>query len=344
MNFRIHIDISGLGNSGKGIISDYLMEFNDVYVPRKDFEFNLLRAPGGLMDMHYSLVTNWTPIRSDDSIRRFKKVVKRLGARTKLSTLKEMLNAAGYRYEDFFPGFYSRSNQFFEDIISFTYHGLWPYVDYNSNTFQLLSKRVRGKIKRKAIREEIYFSSADKLTEKICEYTYDILNLAIDKNYFLYATHNAFEPFETERYLSLFKNSKSIIVIRDPRDIYTNVIEGNKAKSGFYKRMDPSYYNLSAASSIDTFILYQKKMLSYLHKYENERVLIICFEDFICNYDQTSKIINTFLGLENEKHVRKQELFDPSKSIKNVGRYKNFHDQQNIIKIEHELSDLWNFR
>ena len=66
-----HVDITGLGNSGKAIVSDYLMEFNNIYVPRKDFEFNLLRAPGGLMDMYYGLVENWTPIRSDDSIRRF---------------------------------------------------------------------------------------------------------------------------------------------------------------------------------------------------------------------------------------------------------------------------------
>ena len=60
-NFNTHVDIAGFGNSGKSIVSDYLKEFKNIYVPRKDFEFNLLRGPGGLIDMHYGLVENWTP-------------------------------------------------------------------------------------------------------------------------------------------------------------------------------------------------------------------------------------------------------------------------------------------
>ena len=34
---KIHVDITGLGNSGKAIVSDDLMEVKNTYVPRKDF-------------------------------------------------------------------------------------------------------------------------------------------------------------------------------------------------------------------------------------------------------------------------------------------------------------------
>ena len=343
MKFKLHVDLSGLGNSGKGIISDYLLEFDNTYVPAKDLEFNLLRAPGGLMDMHYSLVENWTPIRSDNSIRRFKKLIKRLGSRTKFKSTSEMFNAAGFRYEDFYPGFFNLTNNFLNDVISFSYRGLWPYVDYSSGTFDLIFKRIFSKLNRKIILEKIYFSDVENFSKKINDYTYGILDLAINKEFDVYTTHNAFEPFEAERYLNIMKKSKLIVVKRDPRDLYTNITLGNKEKSGFYKKMKPSFYNLSAASNLNDFILYQKKMLTYLQNLKHQNLLIIDFAEFICNYEYVSKKINLFLGLKKENHVNKFKYFNPKKSIKNVGIYKNFSDINSIKLIENKLENYWDF-
>ena len=91
--------------------------------------------------MYYGLVENWTPIRSDESIRRFIKLTRRLGSRINFKSPKETLNAAGFRYEEFFPGFSKLTNDFIKEIITFSYEGLWPYIDYHSGTHDLVTKR-----------------------------------------------------------------------------------------------------------------------------------------------------------------------------------------------------------
>ena len=342
-NFKTHVDIAGFGNSGKSIVSDYLKEFKNIYVPRKDFEFNLLRGPGGLIDMHYGLVENWTPIRADDSIKRFVKLTKRLGSRTKFRSTDEMINAAGYKYESFYPGFFYLTDKFLKEIITFTYKGLWPYADYHSPTFNFLIKRISSKIIKKYKLTKIIFSDGMNFTEKLNDYVYSIFNLAIKKKFKIYITHNAFEPYEIDRYLKIMKNSKSILVKRDPRDVYTNIVGGNKDKSGFYKKINPTFYNISAAANLQDFILYQKKILSYLNKLENPNLLVVDFKEFINNYDSVSLEINNFLGLSYIDHTNKFKYFNPNLSIKNVGVYRNFEDKKSIQLIEKELSNYWDF-
>ena len=44
------IDISGCGNSGNSTLSDLFKKFDGFVVPHYNFEFNLLRIQGGLLD------------------------------------------------------------------------------------------------------------------------------------------------------------------------------------------------------------------------------------------------------------------------------------------------------
>ena len=338
-----HIDITGLGNSGKAIVSDYLNEFKNVVVPRKDFEFNLLRAPGGLMDMHYALVENWTPIRADDSIRRFRKLTKRLGAKINYRSPKETFNAAGFRYNDFFPGFSILTDDFLNEIITFTYKGLWPYVSYHNNTFDLVWKRVLSKFYKEIGRENIFFADGESFTDKLNKYVYGIMSLAIKHGPKIYVTHNSFEPYELDRYFQVMKNSKMIIVSRDPRDVYINIIEGNKLKSGFYKKIDPTFYNICAASNIKNFIDYQKKLLSFEKDFAHPNLLAIKFEDFIKSYELVSEKLKKFLGLSSDNHVDQYKYFDPTISIKNIGIHKKSNFSKEIKLIETELEGHYSF-
>ena len=50
----------------------------------------------------------------------------------------------------------------------------------------------------------------------------------------------------------------------------------------------------------------------------NPNALHIHFEDLIYNYDKTVHTIESFLGLSQVAHLRKQELFVPDKSIENT--------------------------
>jgi hypothetical protein len=344
MNFKMHVDISGLGNSGKSVVSDYLSEFDGVFVPRKDFEFNLLRAPGGLMDLKRSLVDYWTPIRSDDAIRRFGKLLRRLGTGINLSKPTEIIHAAGFNYESFFPGFKDLTNTFLNDLVCFEYKGVWPYLFYHCSGYHLIMDRLLSKIKGKTVLNDIYFVHDADVTEKLSSLMYQILNLGLNgKTYHTTITHNSFEPFEINDYLDLFPYSKSILVVRDPRDIYVNIVKGNNSAIPFFRKINPSYYNISAANDIDKYILYQKKTMSCLSKLNQKNILVINFDEFVTNYEEVSKNVNDFLDLNEGMHINKFKNFNPEVSKNNLGLYKKHNNQSNINKIETELDSYWNF-
>ena len=84
-------------------------------------------------------------------------------------------------------------------------------------------------------------------------------------------------------------------------------------------------------------------MLSYLQNINHPNLLIVNFNDFICNYDMISKRINNFLDLNEKNHVHKYKHFNPNISVKNVGIYKSFNDISSIKLIEKELSNYWDF-
>ena len=84
-------------------------------------------------------------------------------------------------------------------------------------------------------------------------------------------------------------------------------------------------------------------MLSFIQNVEHPNLLVIDFNDFICNYSSVSKELNNFLGLKNEDHIEKFKHFDPNTSFQNVGIYKNTEFHSSIQSIENKLSDLWDF-
>ncbi|MDA7931169.1 sulfotransferase, partial [Akkermansiaceae bacterium] len=179
--------------------------------------------------------------------------------------------------------------------------------------------------------------------DKAANYFYDIMRLGTSESAQIYCTHNGFEPFELSRYFRVLKNSRMIMVSRDPRDIYVNIVEGNKVKSGFYRKIDPNHYNICAASDIQKFIQYQKKLLSFEVAFEHPKLLRIQFEEFIGNYDHVADIIRDFLGISSSNQVDKFKYFNPSESEKNVGIYKKSKFQKEIQMIESELQDFYDF-
>ena len=68
------IDVSGIGHSGKTAVTDILREVRGFHVHDNSFEFDLLRLPDGILDLEKALCDNWSPIRSDFAIKRFKQL------------------------------------------------------------------------------------------------------------------------------------------------------------------------------------------------------------------------------------------------------------------------------
>jgi hypothetical protein len=340
----MHIDLIGVGNSGKGAVADFLSEFDCIKSMSNDFEFNLIRVPGGLFDLNLYMNERFTAIYSDDAIRRFRKVTNRLGSRTGFYGFKEIKNSAGFSYQNFFPGFNNLTDELIKKLVIYEYKGLWPYILLSDNTLNLIWKRVRNKFFPFLSNDNIFYAYNHEAGGLIKNYFYDILKLCSGKdNYQYFVTNNAFELTLLDSQLNLFNKSKCIIVVRDPRDTYINIVKGNRNMSSFYSNLKPYSFNLNCVNDIDNYIFNQRLLLEKLKTVTTDNCLIVDFNEFVLNYDTISEKICFFLGLELDSHSRPMSKFKPDISAKNINFYKEFYKEKEVVKLQNQLKDLWDF-
>lgn len=121
-------------------------------------------------------------------------------------------------------------------------------------------------------------------------------------------------------------NIKEISVYRDPRDQYVELVHYGMTTSfeDYSKRWFPMLKELKELKS-------------------NPNVLLVRFEEFVLNYEEFTKKVREFCGLDEANHVYNRFFFEPEQSRRNIGIWKNFADQETLRKIEKELPELlWN--
>ena len=337
------IDISGFGHSGKGAFSDLLREFEAYYVPHANFEFNLLRIQGGILDLRNSLVENWSPIRSDAAIRRFLKLIKRIGPKADLRFPKSLFYSNGMNYDSFFNQKFSLiSKKYIDKLIDYSYDGDWPFPMVDASPFKQFNQRFLSFFGiKKVFLNRVYVSSPRNFDIITKNYLDELLSEISNESFNNLILHNAFEPFNPVKSLRLFNNARSIIVQRDPRDIFCSAINPDH---GYRPNYEVDYHwqlkrNFLRTDSIDEFIKRQKIYYDSVNYVNHERILRIRYEDLILNYNKTLKIVYDFVGENKENHVNKFKYFNPDLSKKNIGIWKNYEKVEEINLIYNELKE-----
>lgn len=120
-------------------------------------------------------------------------------------------------------------------------------------------------------------------------------------------------PEQSGSMSKFFPDCKLIIVDRDPRDVYlsSNYV-WNTVRCG--KQIAPF------PPGAEAFCSAWKEAHERAEKYAegNKNVLFVQFEDLIYDYENATKKIAEFCGLEEKNHVRKGEILQTEKSIKNT--------------------------
>ena len=126
------------------------------------------------------------------------------------------------------------------------------------------------------------------------------------------------------------KGTKAIIVKKDPRDLYL-----------FHKYVLKNLGCFVPVDGIENYIQYIKYMYKDIENYrKNENILLIDFEDLLFKYDQTTEVINKFLGIS---YKSQKKYFDPKISIVNAKLFDRFRDTNTDI-IEQSLEEyLYHF-
>ena len=341
------IDVSGFGHSGKTTVTNLLSELNSIHVHDSNFEFGLLRYPDGLIDLQRNILDNWTPIKSDIQIKRFLKLVKKLD-----SNYSEMLN----------NNFYNLSLELVNNLVKYKTEIHWYDNLYNNKYDNSLKLSIKKIFQVLGILSS--FRKLKKQTSSNINNQKDIVNLVTNinfnvlvKNYLksllsfennIIVTNNAFEPFNPNVAISFFDDAYSIIVDRDPRDIYLSSIDSSNLfvpdfeknnKSVSLKFIEDQKRDFLGSNNIDMFIWRQKQLRESIKKDINsKRILRINYEDLILNYDNTVNTILIFLKINPNLHLNKFKFFDPKISKSNVNLWKKHKNNRDVLLIEKKLS------
>ena len=324
------VDLSGYSFSGKSAVYDLLTEFEGFFSHSKEFEFELMRVQGGILDLKNALVDNWSPIRSSEAIRNFYRLIKRIGG---LGNARSRLAGAGSNYDLIFPGFTEKSNQYIDSLVSASWECDWPFPLYSCDLASLLLKKSKKKLGFNS-KDILYLSRPTKelFISSTKSYLNSLFSEVIDSENKCLVLNNSFEPFDPDKSIELFDFAKSIIVDRDPRDIYLSAINAGSIHG---LEVGLAVTGKTVANFIDRFKIYHANPVT-----SSSNVYRIAFESIVLDYEAEVNRIRSFLGETPGSYRHKGCAFNPIQSAKNVGIWKSLNDEvliRDIKIIEREL-------
>ena len=337
------VDVSGVGNAGKGALTDLLRELDYFYVPEYWFEFDMLRVPGGLLDFRHCLLEDWSPIRSHAAYYEFIAVIEKMGLDPKFWDLMGLINSTGQRYDGRFNGqFRELSYEFANHFRVGSYQAEWGSAGLRENGFAQLIRRIARRLGfRKSMLNEVVLMDGRDFDKIAKSYLEDLYRLFIPPTCDHVVFNNGFEPFNPEPGLSML-GARQIAVTRDPRDIYVSGLNNHnvddKDKSLLAFDNDGLSKAFLATDDLDLYVLRYRLYQEKLFNGSRKDVLHVKFEELILDSQTQIKLILEFLDIDPTRHVRPNSFFIPTESKKNIGLWRDYSRKDEIRFIESKLA------
>ncbi|HTJ10965.1 MAG TPA: sulfotransferase [Dinghuibacter sp.] len=334
------VDVTGFGHSGKSSVVDFLKQYDAVFGFPNQVEFELFRVPGGLLDLYFAIYVSWNPIRATTRINEFRKLVKRIGTIQTGSRPLTYFTASGHGYEQYFNGrFIELSHRLIDKMTEQQIYTFWPYELLRMPYLTLFYKKLKSKFFNSLVSSTVYFSDRDQFIRDVRSYV-EALFAEVETNG---ATHfllsNAFDAYNPGPCLEMAGDACSIIVDRDPRDIYASLIapsEGFIPAVDQKKNMERIKKDMTGFNDIHQFIARNKIIRGNVNDPGSDRILRLRYEDFILDHERQAERVKSFIGLPAGATITRAG-FDASKSSKNIGLWKKYRDTPEIKLIESEL-------
>lgn len=323
------IGVVGYGNSGASAVMDLLMGSNELQVSKG--EWQILHQVDGILDLKHYLVECRDKIASNTALSRFEQSLHDFRAlQIRKSVRKEYIRL---------------SEKYIEDLMLCRWKG---YSAFDGNNIQGIEKNIIGRKIVRLLKELAKLVKIDFISPFSKERRFSILDAEqfklITANYFdsIFAAHgyNTEKPLVLEQFFvfsnptagnEFFKNTKVILVERDPRDVY--------ASSKFAAKYGDFNIRFFPTEKVEDFVKYYKGL--HIGVKPTSNVMIVNFENLIYEYESEVERICDFIGLTNKDGL--DAYFHPDISINNTKFYKKFPSIKKDIKyIEDELYEYIN--
>lgn len=305
------INVCGFGNSGASAVIDYLKGYNALTV-FDDYEFQLLHQIDGIGDLKYYLTTGKDRIACNGAIHRFLKCQKKGNFGAALKTI------LGKKY-------YEWAENLVDDLCVAKWHGnksSFDPIEILKPKSTRLARYLANKLCRKR-KIKKYFSildsdAFDRIVKKRIDELFAML-FGGGKDVVLDMLFSVTNPLSGMEY---FDDCKSIVVTRDPRDVYVT------------SKLHDEDSRFMPNDDVNKFVDYYKTLVNCFLSISDQRLLIIRYEDLIYDYFKTTEKIRLFLGMPSlpDNEFR---YFNPAYSQKFTNRvqlYKKHESDVTIIK------------
>ena len=312
--------ISGFGKSGSGACVSLLKEFE--FIDGLENEFRIAKDPYGLIDLEFSLVSDWEFVRHDRAINDFLAYCHMLGRDDGL------MKKAGKGFNKKLDVDFSKeSKNFIRELSSFTYYGDTLLNRYSLSAIDSFITRVRSKFGL-SNKLPMYFASptSETFVMEVQKYIKNLYkNYAEQNNLKDVILDQSVSPNNFNKTLRYFNTNKMIIIDRDPRDIFETMIRE--------KRLLGADANIF----IDKCIVWHKTArekfeLEKRNKNSSINLLELRFEDFFVNYELTISKLVEFLEIDFN-HYQKGRKFNPELMTDYVGIWEENKNQEFMKKL-----------
>lgn len=306
------VAVCGFGASGSSLILDYLSQYNSFIDPKPKehpFEFRFIKDPGGLLDLrdnilrsnyywnNYAYVQDFLNQVSISSRPYRKNII------TKLLWNYDAGSLIGFSFNKITNNNFNKiSKSFINDLYEVKFNYKWWNSYRNINFFFQILNNIKNLFYKKnesllVLNKNL---SSNSLNEKFKKYLKDVFFEMINYNLNSFSWFNTelnkiekftllldqgASPSSAKKTLEILpKNSKIIIVYRDPRDVYLST-------AGFFPK-DPESFCKIFESEVN-------KALDQKH----ENILHVQFEDFVMNSKIETDKLCKFLNIDKSNNV-----------------------------------------
>lgn len=315
----------GYHGTGAGVVDDLFREFDNVYHGTYEAEVRLLHDPDGISDLQYHLVDNPHRLSSSLVIKRFLRYCKAQNVQARKvfgdgwlqlaeEYAKSLVVAEYYGYTNFDLSFISKSKKI-KLLLLKACNKLKPPKYRKAGWYNYLPEL---KTYYSLLTEEDFIVKTKVFVEKLC-------TLANKDNMEYVMLDQFISASNPSRCMKYVDDIKTIIVDRDPRDLYINqVLCGSHVLPKEPKEYCTMYRSIRRRFG-ETCL---------------DSVLYVNFEDMIYKYDEYVKKVIDFIGLDKSHHCNKRHYFNPDDSGSRTQLWKKYPEFLDSIRIiENELPD-----
>lgn len=297
------ISVNGYGTTGASAVIDFLRGYLDkqVYIGA---EFQLLHQPDGICDLKYHLCESRERIASNAAIQRF--------ARIKYNTVGMQLQKQCHEFYPLMDEYIKKitvcewSGRSGADPSDVTNLSTNKHIRFFQRAMDYLL-RNRNKLWHFPKYQKRYYSSLsvqyfDTVTKEFLSKLFSALGLDESRDIIFDMLFSATNP---ELGMEFFDECKTIIVDRDPRDLFLATRRNIWANA--YIPWD----------DVKKFVAYYKALRENTKPYE--KAMHVQYEDLIYKYYETTDSIMSFLGYTNRPE-NEFKSFNPDISVRYTNR------------------------